>query len=276
MTRALLGALMLLAASAAPAAACNAGAVAAPAKAGARANPAPWVIGDSTAILAAPALGRLGIEADAHGCRWFDQGVAMVAHRPLRRLGDAVVLALGANGSVTRAEIARARRVIGPRRFLLLVTPRNYASARAAMLAAARAHPDQVRALDWTVRSAGRSDWFFGDGLHVNPTGARHWAALIREGLQPFFAPRRPLGLPKGRSGAKACGKLRAAGRQTAVYVVRGGDCAIARAMMRRPRLGLSRESSWRFYDWRTVGRGPWTDVIARRDRSIVIAGITR
>ncbi|MCW2992371.1 MAG: hypothetical protein JWM73_2965 [Solirubrobacterales bacterium] len=275
MRRALAGALMLLAAGAAPAAACNAGEIATPARVGQRANPAPWVIGDSTAILAAPTLGRMGVETDAHGCRWFDQGVAMVARRPLRRLGDAVVLALGANGSVTRAQIARARRVVGPRRFLLLVTPRNYAAARGAMLAAARAHPDQVRTLDWTVRSAGHGEWFAGDGLHVSYAGARVWARMIREGLQPFFAPRHPLTLPQGRSGARPCGTVRAYGRRTAVYLVRGAvGCAIARAMLGRPRLALP--PTWRFYDWRTVGRGPWTDVVARRDRSIVLAGITR
>jgi hypothetical protein len=275
MIRALAGALLLVAAGAAPASACNAGELAAPVHTGPRATPAPWVIGDSTAIIAAPVLGRLGIEADAHGCRWFGQGVALVARRPVRRRPTAVVLALGANGSVTRADIARARRVVGDRRFLLLVTPRNYPSARAAMLAAARAHPDRVAALDWTARSAGRPDWFFGDGLHVNQTGARRWARLIREGLQPFFAPRRPLGVPTARTGAEDCGTVRASGRRTHVFLVRGeAGCRHARRMLRRPRMRPSPD--WRFYDWRTVGRGPWTDVIARRDRSIVLAGITR
>lgn len=274
MRRALAGALMLLAAGAAPAAACNAGKSASPARVAPRATPAPWVIGDSTGIFAAPVLGRLGIEADAFGCRWFGQGVAMIARRPARRLPGAVVLALGANGSVTRRDIARARRVLGRKRFLLLVTPRNFASARAAMLAAERAHPDRVRTLDWTLRSAGHGGWFAGDGLHVTMTGARAWARMIREGLQPFFPPRRALGLPAERAGARACGRVRAHGRHTQVFVARGAmECAVARRVMRRPR--LDPQVGWRYYDWRTVGRGPWTDVLVRRQSSTVLAGIT-
>jgi len=164
--------------------------------------------------------------------------------------------------------------VLGSRRFLLLVTPRNYSSARRAMLAAARAHPDRVRTLDWTVRSAGHASWFGGDGLHVTHTGARAWARLIREALQPFYAPRRPLGVPSVRGGGRDCGQIRAYGRVTQVALVRGDEgCRFARRMMRRPR--LHPPSGWRFFDWRTMGRGPWTDVLARRDRSTVIAGIT-
>lgn len=274
MIRALAGALIVLAASAAPAAACNAGKAAAPARVAPRATPAPWVIGDSTAIFATPLLGRRGIAADAQGCRWFAQGVAMIARRPERRLPGAVVLALGANGSATRGDIARARRVLGDERFLLLVTPRNYASARRAMLAAARSHPDRVRTLDWTVRSAGRGSWFGGDGLHVTFAGARAWARMIREGLQPFFPPRRALGLPESRAGAQACGQIRAYGRRTQVFVVRGEiQCVQARRTMRRPR--LRQPVGWRFFDWRTVGRGPWTDVLVRRHPPTVVAGIT-
>lgn len=274
MIRALAGALLLLAIGAAPAAACGTAQLAGPERTAPRATPAPWVIGDSTGILAVPVLGRMGIEADARGCRFFSQGVAMVARRPARRLPGAVVLALGANGSATRADIARARRVLGARRFLLLVTPRNYPSARRAMLAAERAHPDRVLTLDWTVRSAGRGSWFAGDGLHVSHRGARAWARLIREGLRPFLAARRPPDVPTTREAAQDCGYVRGFGRRTRVFLVRGElGCPGARRRMRGPRLHPA--PGWRFHDWRTVGRGPWTDVLVR-DRATVIAGITR
>lgn len=279
MTRALVpGALILgLALAAGPAAACNAGDVALPARHGARHTPAPWLIGDSTAILAAPVLARHGVAADARGCRQFDQGVAMVARRGRRGRG-AVVLALGANGRVTRAQIARARRVLGRERFLVLVTPRNSPATRATMLAAARAHPDRLLALDWTAFSHGHDGWFAGDGLHVGYAGARAYARFVRAALDPFFAPHRALGLPLRRDaeGVVACGRVRAFGRSTAVFVTRGAEgfaCALARQRMRGPRLHPA--PRWRYYDWRTVGRGPWTDVLARRDGSVVVAGIT-
>lgn len=272
---------VLLAAQAPPAVACSAGERAAAAKRGQRAGPPPWVIGDSTAIFAAPVLGRLGIEADAHGCRWFAQGTAMVARRG-SRAPTAVVLALGANGGATRRDVWRARRVVGKHRFLFLVTPRNYPSARAVYLAAARRQPDRVAVVDWTAHSAGHGEWFGGDGLHVTPTGARHWAGLIRDELDPFFGPPRrgrALGVPEKRDAGNVtpCGTTRAYGRRTDVFITRAPgwfSCRLARRAMARPRLREPRD--WRFYDWRTVGKGPWTDVVARVDRSIVLAGITR
>jgi hypothetical protein len=263
---------------AAPASACNAGARGRAVHAGHRKGPASLVLGDSTLIFAAPMMGRRGIEADARGCRQFAQGVAMLAAR--HRLPDAVVMALGANGPVSRAEIGRARRVIGRRRFLLLVTPKNSGATIAAMRAADRAHPDTVLTLDWARHSAGRgSSWFGGDNLHVNFTGARAYTDYIRAGLDPFFGPPTRgwrLDLPWRRDArrVRACGELRAFGRATKVFLTRGRlSCTYARRLLRGPRLHPPHR--WRFYDWRTFGKGPWTDVLARRDRSIVIAGIS-
>src|SRR5262249_53875147 len=63
---------------------------------------APLIIGDSTMIYAAPYLGRHGLEADAHGCRQFTEGVSMLAdRRRAGRLPRLAILALGANGPVS-------------------------------------------------------------------------------------------------------------------------------------------------------------------------------
>jgi hypothetical protein len=235
-------------------------------------GPAPWFIGDSTGILASPHMGRAGIRADAKACRQFDEGVAMIARR--RRLPFAVVMALGANGDVGRAQLARARRAVGDDRFLVFVTPRNYPGSRRAMLAAARAHPDRVLTLDWTAESNGHGEWFFGDGLHPSFGGARVYARFVASGLRPFLGPP-PLHVAKGRGEARACGSVRAYGRTTDVYVTWGDlDCKIARKRMRAPRMHPPR--GWRFYDWRTVRHGPWTDILASDDRSNVVAGISR
>jgi hypothetical protein len=266
---------LLAVAAAAPARACDEAAKVQARHSGPRDGSAPWLIGDSTSILAAPILGRHGIEADAHGCRQFGEGVSMIAARAKHRLGDVVVLALGANGPIQGPDIARARRILGPHRFLGLVTPRNLSSSAGAMRAAAAAHPDTTLLIDWAAFSAGHDSWFAGDGLHVDEAGAVAYAGLIRDKLAPFLG--RPLRLPASLDapGVLACGKVRAFGRRSAVYIVRGADrvaCERARELVRAPR--MRPPALWRYADWATVDEGPWQDVLYRWDKKVVVAGI--
>ncbi len=271
-----LGALLaatLLCVLARPAAACDA------ARRSAAARPhvgrPPLILGDSTMIFAAPYLGRRGFRADAHGCRQFTHGVAMLAAR--RRAGTLPrfsVLALGANGPVSRAMIERALRAIGRSRVLGLVTPRNLAVTRASMHAAARRHPERVLLMDWAAFSAGHGAWFGGDGLHVNSTGAREYAAFIGRHSSPEMPPVRALRVPRsGRAGA-ACGTVHRSGRAYRVVVTRGArrvSCARARQLARTP--PLRRIARWRPYDWRGLP-GPWTVVYARLDHRILIGTV--
>jgi len=232
----------------------------------------PLIIGDSTMILAAPYLGRLGIEADARGCRQFGQGVeTLAARRRAGTLPTVAVLALGSNGTIAAGAIARALRVLGRRRVLGLVTPRRVGSGSdAAVRRAAARHPDRVILIDWMRFSGGHGGWFAGDGLHVDDTGARAFARLVRRRLEPFFPPR-ALRVP--RAGARSCGRVLRGGRSLEVYVVRGRSrllCARARQLGRaRAAAGIA---GWRYYDWARSGRRPWTGVYVRRDRRIVVA----
>ena len=131
-------------------------------------------------IFAAPYLGARGLQADAKGCRQFSDGVGMLAQR--RRAGTLPrlsILALGANGPVSPAQIAGALSTVGPTRVLGLVTPRKYESTVAAMRRAARAHPDRVLLIDWVAYSGAHGGWFGEDKIHVNDTGARAFASLV-------------------------------------------------------------------------------------------------
>src|SRR3954469_17082210 len=74
----------------------------------------PLLIGDSTAIFATPILGRLGVEADAHGGGLWGRGNQVLrARRRAHSLPHVVALALGANGPVSRSPIAAALQVMG-------------------------------------------------------------------------------------------------------------------------------------------------------------------
>ena len=105
---------------------------------------APLILGDSTMIFAAPVLGRLGIEANAKGCRQFAEGISILAaRRHAHGLPPIAILALGANGPISGGQIAAALRVTGPHRILGLVTPRRSGVSEARMRRAARSHPDR-------------------------------------------------------------------------------------------------------------------------------------
>ena len=233
---------------------------------------APLLIGDSTSIIATPILGRLGVEADAHGCRFFGQGVQMLrGRRRAHTLPHVVVLALGANGPVSRGQISAALRIVGRDRVLALVTARRSPGSDASMHAAARRHPDRVLLIDWVAFSAGHGSWFAGDGLHVGLAGASAYAHLIRRRIAPFaFPPVRRLRI--GASG-KRCGVVHRAGRTLRVFVPRGPEritCVRARAIVRTPPMRTIR--GWRTYDWRAARPHTWSWVYARADRKVIVA----
>lgn len=235
---------------------------------------APLIVGDSTMLLATPYLGRLGIEADARGCRQLDAGVALLAaRRHAHTLPAVAVLALGSNGAISTRAIERALRILGPARVLGLVTPaRTGSGSAAAMRGALRRHPGRVLLVDWRRYGTRRGGVFAGDGLHVSDHGARVFAMFVRRRLEPFVGPRRALRVPAGDAGARACGSLHVRGRALDVLVVRGSDrvlCARARALARAN--GLRGVAGWRYYDYRRSGRRPWSDVFVRADRRVIV-----
>jgi hypothetical protein len=233
------------------------------------------VIGDSTMIYAGPRLAARGLETYARGCRQFAAGLELVAAR--KRAGTLphlVVLALGANGGASAGQFAQALRLIGPDRVLGLVTPRNYASTAVAMRAFARRHPDRVLLVDWTARSAGHGGWFFGDGLHVNLTGADAYARLIAHRAAGAIAPpvARLRRAASPRRAPRDCATVTRAGLRLRVLVLRASrplSCRHARYIAAKPPLiGFAR---WRWYDWTPTHVGPWRDLYVRSHHRLVV-----
>ena len=268
-----LAALLAVLALAPSAYACDAGAKVQASHGGAVGGRAPLVIGDSTMIFAAPVLGGLGLEADAHGCRGFSDGVGMLAARKANgTLPQVAVLALGANGGASSGAIGDALGVMGPDRVLGLVTPRNIASAASAMRTAAAKHPTRIRLIDWVSFSAGHGGWFAGDGLHVTQQGASAYAHLIKDAIAPLaFPPVEDLKMPVRAAGTTRCGAVQRGGKRYRVYVTLRKErirCARARSLARTSGLRLP---GWRVYDWQGTGNGPWAWVLARADHEVVV-----
>jgi hypothetical protein len=148
----------------------------------------PLAIGDSTMIFALPSLAAEGFEANARGCRQFPEAIALLTRlRHAHSLPHLVVLALGANGSVTDAYVSQALAVLGHARQLVLVTPREAGGGSGSDAttdrAEARAHPGRIHVLDWVAYSAGHAAWFQPDRLHLTFAGAAAFARLLRQAL---------------------------------------------------------------------------------------------
>ncbi len=162
----------------------------------------PLAIGDSTMLLAVPSLTREGFQVNAHGCRQFPEALDLLGRLSRGRiLPHLVVIALGADGSVTREDIRRTLALLGPRHRLVLVTPRELGGGSGAdaatVRAAGRAQPQRVRVLDWVAYAAGHGgDWFAPDGLHLTFTGAARFAAFLARVL-PLAPPTPPAPRPR-------------------------------------------------------------------------------
>lgn len=167
---------------------------------------APLAIGDSTMLLALPDLARAGYQVNARGCRQIDEGLEVIRDAKRRdRLPHLVVIALGADASISSQQLAKAFHLVGPKRVLGLVTPLELGGGTSGdadhVRAAVKRHPKRSVLLDWVAFSSGHGEWFQPDGLHLTFPGADAFTRLLRQALPyagPGELPGRP---PRGKSG---------------------------------------------------------------------------
>jgi hypothetical protein len=150
---------------------------------------APIAIGDSPMLLALPDLAQIGYRANARGCRQWPEGLSLI--RKLRnqdKLPRLVVVALGSNGSVSRNNIHDALDLVGKKRTLGLVTPRETGGGSSSdadvVRSEARKHKNRITLLDWVDRAGGHPSWFQPDGLHLTLAGAAAFADLLKKPLK--------------------------------------------------------------------------------------------
>jgi hypothetical protein len=155
---------------------------------------APIAIGDSPMLLALPNLAAEGYRANARGCRQWPEGLALI--RQLKQedhLPRLVVVALGSNGSVTKGNIRDALDLLGKKRTLGLVTPRETGGGSSSdadvVREEAKKHKNRSVLLDWVKVSSGHSSWFQPDGLHLTFEGAEAFAELMKKPLKHLPKP---------------------------------------------------------------------------------------
>jgi hypothetical protein len=146
-------------------------------------------IGDSVMLGARAALQQAlpGMQVDATVSRQLSQGAAVAqARKAAGALGPVVVIHLGNNGGITAGQfdqlmgsLSSARRVV----VLTLKVPRAWEAGNNAIIrAGVRRYPNAILA-DWQAVSVGRPDYFWADGIHLRPEGARAYAALVSANL---------------------------------------------------------------------------------------------
>jgi hypothetical protein len=156
-------------------------------------------------LLALEDLAAHGFDVNAHGCRqWPEAQTLLEGLKRAGRLPHMVVIALGADGSISGREIGETLGLLCCTRLLVLVTPRELGGGSGADAATVRAevrsHPGRTRLLDWVRFSAGHGDWFQPDGLHLTTAGATAFTGFLAQALRWAYPPHRrqpgPTGIP--------------------------------------------------------------------------------
>jgi hypothetical protein len=103
-----------------------------------------------------------------------------------------VAMFLGADWEVTRNQIAETLYRLGPRRVLVLITPREVGGRDGkdaqTMRDMAAEHPDRIVLLDWMRHTRNRDSWFAPDGLHLSYGGITGLKKFVRRAL-PYAEP---------------------------------------------------------------------------------------
>ena len=145
-------------------------------------------------LLALYDLAAAGFDANAHGCRQFPEALRLLhARARAGTLPHMVVIALGADGTIGRAEIGQALGLLCCTRLLVLVTPRELGGGSGSDAITVRQevkrHHNRTRLLDWVNDSRGHGGWFQPDGLHLTTDGAGAFTRLLST-VMPYAYPK--------------------------------------------------------------------------------------
>ncbi len=147
-------------------------------------------IGDSIMVDAAPYLERSlpGIVIDARvGQQLYQVQDEVPQLKANGDIGNRVIIELGTNGPFSPGQLLALLASLGPMRRVVLVNTRvdrpweQQVNATIASVAATYPH---ARLVDWYSASAPYPQYFYPDGVHLDPAGARYYASLIVDALE--------------------------------------------------------------------------------------------
>ena len=150
-------------------------------------------IGDSIMVDAAPYLQTSlpGIAIDAQVGQQLTQVQAAVPQlKSEGAVGSRLIIELGTNGPFSSAQLTGLLDALGPAQRVVLVNthvPRPWQQqVNDSIASVAQTYPAAVL-VDWATDSANNPQYFYPDGVHLDPAGARYYASLLVQALnQPL------------------------------------------------------------------------------------------
>lgn len=150
-----------------------------------------FALGDSFLLGSKRVLTAAHVRVDAEVGRQFYEGIPEL--RAIVRSGTLprnVIVHLGTNGFLTSKHCDSMVATAGPARrvfFVTVIGPRSWMAPNDRVLKACAArHRQQVVVIDWAAVSAPHPTWFGPDRVHPNPTGRKHYNALILAALREY------------------------------------------------------------------------------------------
>lgn len=147
------------------------------------------VFGDSVVLSALEpiksALGDIAIDAEI-GRQPAETAARIELRRAERRLGNDIVIHMGTNGVITRADLEPILQELSDRQRVVVVNvkvPRNWMKASNEMINELVPLYSNVRLADWAATANGHRGYFGPDGVHLTKTGGQAFAALIKATL---------------------------------------------------------------------------------------------
>ena len=148
------------------------------------------VIGDSIMVDAAPYLQASlpGVTIDAQvGQQLYQVQNAVTQLRAEGAVGNRLIVELGTNGPFSVSQLETLLNSLGPSQKVVLVNTRVpqpwQAQVNATIADVAQSYPNTVL-VDWYDDSAAYPQYFYPDGVHLDPAGAKAYAALLVQALE--------------------------------------------------------------------------------------------
>ena len=172
------------------------------------------IIGDSIMVDAAPYISKLlpGAVIDAQiGQQLYQVQAEVPQLKQDGDVGDELILELGTNGYFSVTQLETLLRSLGPMRRIVLVNTRETRPWEQAVnqniAQVARTYPHTTM-VNWYALSASTPQYFYPDGVHLDPQGAQYYASLLVHALET--PPPEPASRPA--SGSTRSGSTRGGG----------------------------------------------------------------